>query len=414
MAKREPPPAPAPASVEPGFVARYLGAEFGTIAFVGGLIAVYSAWAIWDKLWLPGATIPTDLYAYLALGLALLGAGAVVRYLWLREEVEVELQRRRWRKEAKLLLREARRGLKRGVRLKPEVVAEVEAARGALQEAEAKPDFAALPEALVALDRALDRHLSFARKSTAREYTESIAVAVLIALLLRAFVVEAFKIPSGSMIPTLQVGDHIFVNKFIYGIRLPWPFDETSFGRAHQKFFMDIRKPKRGEIIVFKYPRDPDKDFIKRVIAVEGDQVEMRDGVMYVNGVALAQEAVPGECRYVDYEESRGLWDQRRCQAFRETVDGKSYTTIIDRGSTPQSWPVGAVPFPGWLDPGSSTAAVPKGHVFVMGDNRDNSHDSRYWGTVPLENIKGKAIVIWWSSGEPEGIRVKRMGHLVE
>ncbi|MSP61097.1 MAG: signal peptidase I [Myxococcales bacterium] len=252
----------------------------------------------------------------------------------------------------------------------------------------------------MALDRKLDEHLAFARKSTVREYTESIAVAVLIALFLRAFVVEAFKIPSGSMIPTLQVGDHIFVNKFIYGIRPPWPWEEMEFGREHPKFFMGLRKPERGEVIVFKYPKDPDKDFIKRIVAIEGDTVEIRQNLVYVNGQPVQHLPADGNpCEYEDYDEARGQWEHRLCEGFRDTLDGRTFSTILDQNSVGRSWP---------------PVTVAAGNVFVMGDNRDNSHDSRYWGTVPFELIKGKAMIVWWSAGEPEGIRVRRMGRLVE
>ena len=184
--------------------------------------------------------------------------------------------RRRGVKEAELLLREGRRVLRKyGERLKPESATQVKTAIDHLSQTVINRDYDHLTEALNVLDKQLDNHLSFARKSTAREYIESIAIAVLIALFLRAFVVEAFKIPSGSMIPTLQVGDHIFVNKFIYGIRIPF---------TNIKFGMGYRKPKRGEVIVFIYPKEPDKDFIKRIVGIEGDTVEIRDGQAIVNG----------------------------------------------------------------------------------------------------------------------------------
>jgi signal peptidase I len=252
-----------------------------------------------------------------------------------------------------------------------------------------------------ALDKKLDEHMAFARKSTAREYVESIAVAVLIALFLRAFVVEAFKIPSGSMIPTLQVGDHIFVNKFIYGIRIPW---------TNIKFGTEYRKPRRGEVIVFIYPKEPDKDFIKRIVAVEGDTVEVRDNQLYVNGQPVAREHQPGECRYDDYEEGPGVWQERWCEEWVETVAGRPYTTIYDKN--------------GRLQSSRPTTVAPRS-VFVMGDNRDNSHDSRYWGFVPYELIKGKAMIIWWSAGDPgdpndfflwrflRSVRYARMFHFV-
>jgi signal peptidase I len=268
-------------------------------------------------------------------------------------------------------------------------VAELGRLERTLRTTTAARDYGQLPRTMNALDRKLDEELSFARKSTVREYSESIAVAVLIALLLRAFVVEAFKIPSGSMIPTLEVGDHIFVNKFIYGIRIPW---------TNIKFATDYRKPKRGEVIVFIYPSEPDKDFIKRIVAIEGDTVEVRENVVYVNGHAVAREHRDGDCHYEDYEEPTGRWEERRCDAWREWLDGHAYTTYFEPSGNVHSW---------------RAVHVPKDSVYVMGDNRDNSHDSRYWGFVPFGNIKGKAMVIWFSRGEPEGVRFGRMFHLV-
>ncbi len=298
--------------------------------------------------------------------------------------------RQRGMKEARLLLREGRRVLRKySHRLTGEQQAKVKAAIEALSAAVIGRDYDKLPGALNSLDDVLDNHLGFARKSTAREYTESIGVAVLIALFLRAFVVEAFKIPSGSMIPTLQVGDHIFVNKFIYGVRVPF---------TNIKFGMEYRKPRRGEVIVFIYPKEPDKDFIKRIVAVEGDTVEVRDNQIFINGVGVPRSHVDGDCKYEDFVEDTGRWEERRCEAWIEDVKGNTYTTVYDKnGGVHSTRPV----------------TVPKDSVFVMGDNRDNSHDSRFWGFVPFDLIKGKAMIIWWSHGEPEGVRVNRLFHLV-
>jgi len=298
--------------------------------------------------------------------------------------------RQRGMKEARLLLREGRRVLRKySHRLTGEQQAKVKAAIDALSAAVIARDYDKLPGALNALDDVLDNNLGFARKSTAREYTESIGVAVLIALFLRAFVVEAFKIPSGSMIPTLQVGDHIFVNKFIYGVRVPF---------TNIKFGMEYRKPRRGEVIVFIYPKEPDKDFIKRIVAVEGDTVEVRDNQIFINGVGVPRSHVDGDCRYEDFVEDTARWEERRCEAWIEDVNGNTYTTVYDKnGGVHSTRPV----------------TVPKDSVFVMGDNRDNSHDSRFWGFVPFDLIKGKAMVIWWSHGEPEGVRVNRIFKLV-
>jgi signal peptidase I len=179
------------------------------------------------------------------------------------------------------------------------------------------------------------------KKSTFREYAEAAAIAVLLALFIRTFVVQAFKIPSGSMEPTLLVGDHILVNKFIYGVKIP--FIHTTL--------IPISSPKRGDVVVFIYPVDKSKDFIKRVIGLPGDTVEIKDNKIIINGKI--------------YDDKHGFYAEPR--------EGK-----------------------GNLGP-SERFKVPKDHVFVMGDNRDHSYDSRFWGYVPVNTIKGKAFIIYWS-----------------
>jgi signal peptidase I len=305
---------------------------------------------------------------------------------------------RRARKEAAGLVRDVRRVVAaHPYRINEEAKRALAAACDELDKARAAADHDAVCRGLVKLEELRAQHLSFAGKSTLREYTESIAVAVLIALLLRAFVVEAFKIPSGSMIPTMQVGDHIFVNKFIYGIRIP-------FTKVH---FFDWHKPERGDVIVFIYPRDPDKDFIKRVIAVAGDTIEVRNNVVYVNGKAIPRKPVPGPCKYYDFDEQTNHWTYHDddCAMYEETLGHETYRTIAALGDFARD-------FPGPGDP--SPYVVPKDSVFVLGDNRNNSHDSRFWGPVPDGNIKGKAMIIWYSSGAPaEGVRWNRFGHVV-
>jgi signal peptidase I len=294
-------------------------------------------------------------------------------------------KRRRVYREAKHLVKEARRILKRHrKRIKAEVAKEVQAAVDALREALKGKRFSQVRDRLEKLDELVDRHLAFGRKSALREYTESIGVAVLIALLLRAFVVEAFKIPSGSMIPTLKVGDHIFVNKFIYGFRLPFT----------NRKLVDFKEPRRGEVIVFIYPKDPSKDFIKRIVAVGGDTIGFRDNQVIVNGKPIPRRRIEGPCLYPDQEEDSDRWEPRPCVAYMEQQGDISYRVIYDLN--------------GLNFPDRKPEKIPEGRVFVMGDNRDNSHDSRYWGTVPDENIKGRAIIIWWSYGQPDGVRWRR------
>ena len=298
--------------------------------------------------------------------------------------------RRRQAHEARQLIREAGRILGRfHHRVTPEVAREV---RGSVEDLlrslrDGKEE--AIAAATQQLDDRVARHLSFGRKSRPREYVESIGVAVGLALLLRAFVVEAFKIPSGSMLPTLEIGDHLFVNKYIYGLRVPL----TNLK------FLEFREPRRGEVIVFVYPREEDKDFIKRIVGIAGDTVEVRQMQVFVNGRPIPRHPVPGPCRYKDVQEGTGVWSEKRCVEYWEELDGIRYHTIHEPG--------------GGFRPNFPLTHVGPHSAFVMGDNRDNSHDSRYWGTVPYDHIKGKALFVWLSLGGPDGVRWKRFGHPV-
>lgn len=245
-----------------------------------------------------------------------------------------------------------------------------------------------------------DEHLEGKQKSVFREFAESIGLAILFALTLRAFVVEAFKIPSKSMVPTLLVGDHLFVNKFIYGIRIP--FTKT--------FLTEFEDVERGEVIVFKFPSeeartyllkqpashrqciemstlDEDRDFIKRVIGVAGDTVELRDNQIILNGEPVKslglRKVATGNFLYP--------------HQIKETkrLNGHLYTVQYS-GADENFGPI----------------TVKPGHVFAMGDNRDNSSDGRCWGQVPMHNIKGRAMFIWLSVA-PEGNRWNRIGHVI-
>jgi signal peptidase I len=365
---------------------------------------------------------------------------------------------RRVLREGRQLVKEARRALGRQTDRVPEGVRrEITEHCDALDRAIEADDGSAVRERLVVLDELVDEHLAFARKSTVREYVEAIGTAVLIALFLRAFVIEAFKIPSGSMIPTMEIGDHIFVNKFLYGLRIP--FTKTRF--------FEWRKPEPSEVIVFIYPCDPAKDFIKRIVAVEGDTVEVRCDILYVNGKAVPVDPTNDEqCSYWDKDDTDGgEWRRQRCASYRETLNGVAHTTynqpsrlaldldrrdqlkgryanLMGRHDFPGDFPPACPDSDGEEPPSSKEHdrlrwtveesapenteypgpcapqrryVVPEGHVFVMGDNRDNSSDSRAWGPVPLENIKGKALFIWWSAKpEPQGgIQWERLGKMV-
>ncbi|HEX8948751.1 MAG TPA: signal peptidase I [Dissulfurispiraceae bacterium] len=193
------------------------------------------------------------------------------------------------------------------------------------------------------------------------EYTKAIGTALILALIIRAYVVQAFKIPSGSMIPTLLIGDHILVNKFIFGTQLPFS----------DKRVLVLSKPAKGDIVVFKYPEDRSKDFIKRVVGTEGDVVEERNKVIFVNGKRVNEPYV----QYTDKSVNTGNMEPR-----------DNFGPYL----------------------------VPKDKIFVMGDNRDQSYDSRYWGYVDLKDLKGKAFIIYWSWDSIKSFpRFGRMGHLI-
>ncbi|MFH1130495.1 MAG: signal peptidase I [Pseudomonadota bacterium] len=310
-------------------------------------------------------------------------------------------KRRRLMKEARLLMKETRRILRKyRHRIKDDLADELRKASKGLFEARASQQIGKMQDRMQKLDELLSKHLSFARKSALREYSESIGIAVLIALLLRAFVVEAFKIPSGSMIPTLKVGDHLFVAKYVYGIRIPW---------TNIKFF--DRMPHRGDVVVFIPPNDEGKDYIKRTVAIGGDIVAMRDDVLYLNGRQVKRVRLEGQCQYFDSDERFDNAEMRDCVAFKEEIDGKSFLVLQSPYGTATSFPTrdgvhGCPPGTQLVDSdGQFGCKLPKDCVFFMGDNRDNSQDSRYWGVVHSSHVKGKALFIWLSYGSPDGIR---------
>lgn len=249
------------------------------------------------------------------------------------------------------------------------------------------------------LDGMATKHLTFARKSAGREYFESIGVAVLIALGLRLFAIEAFKIPSESMVPTLMVGDHIFVSKYRYGISIPF----------RNKQLVKFADPDYGDVIVFSKPSAREQgftspshseehvgtDFIKRVIALPGDTVEVKRSVVYVNGKPIPRCAI-GRTTFKSKDNLTGEWVNRTSDLWLEKHGDHVYTIV-------EEYPLDHTePF-----------KVPEGQVFVFGDNRDRSSDSRMWGTVPIDNIKGRAMVIWWSNERPHGFAWDRVGNFI-
>ena len=204
------------------------------------------------------------------------------------------------------------------------------------------------------------------KKGAFREYVEAIVVAVLIALALRAFAIEAFKIPTGSMIPTLKIGDHIFVNKFIYGLRIPY----TKIR------FLEFTQPKRGDVIVFIFPLDNSKDYIKRVVGLPGDTVEVKQGIVYVNGIPAERTLQTDRNILADQDDADQL--DLYLEKTGETLHHSQYVNAEEQ-------------------PDYGPRTIPPDKLFVMGDNRNRSYDSRGWGFVPFANIKGRALFIWLS-----------------
>jgi signal peptidase I len=202
----------------------------------------------------------------------------------------------------------------------------------------------------------------FRKKHIVREYAESIVIAALLALVIRTFIVQAFKIPSGSMEDTLAIGDHILVNKFLYGTKIPFS----------DKKILKIRDPRRGDVVVFEYPEDPSKDFIKRVIGTPGDEVEVRNKKVFVNGTI--------------YENPHEIHKE---------------LGIIPKEQNPRD--------------NFGPIKVPEGALFVMGDNRDRSYDSRFWGFVKYDKIKGLAFIKYWSwDKEHWSVRWRSIGKLLD
>jgi signal peptidase I len=207
------------------------------------------------------------------------------------------------------------------------------------------------------------------------EYARSFFPVILIVLLLRSFLVEPFRIPSGSMMPTLLVGDFILVNKFAYGLR--WPVLNSKF--------LAIGEPKRGDVVVFRFPEDPSVDYIKRVVGVPGDRIEYRDKILYVNGAPAPQTPLG---KYLGIGAGAGMTD---ADLRLEDLTGVDHQILIEPGAPDfKCRPFSTLAVGGPL-------VVPEGRYFAMGDNRDNSYDSRCWGFVPEQNLVGKAFAIWMS-----------------
>ena len=313
---------------------------------------------------------------------------------------------RRLLREGRTLARDVRRALRK---LDGEIsAAVVERAGKAVvtfdeQRVAAPRDWRAISAATNELERLLEGELAAARKGVLRQYAESIAWAAVIALVIRFFLLEPFQIPTGSMIPSLLVEDHIFVAKCSYGVQIPFV----------NSYVLQWGQPARGDVIVFPFPvkekpgcreapggedRDcshPDyqKDFIKRVVGLPGDRVSLRNNRIHINGEPIESELLddPEDCAVKD---ALGRVIHCVCDRQRETMGD---TVFVTRHIRPLAGDLGCINQPDWPLVGAAYE-VPEGHVFCMGDNRDNSSDGRYWGSVPVDTVKGKALFIWYAS----------------
>ncbi len=226
------------------------------------------------------------------------------------------------------------------------------------------------------------------KESLLVEYARAFFPVILVVFLFRSFLVEPFRIPSGSMIPSLLIGDFILVNKYTYGLRLP----------VLNKKVLDIGEPKHGDVMVFRFPGDPSQNFIKRVIGLPGDHVVYKDKKLYINDVLMEQTALD-DYSYSEGTDSQGNDLQITSKRMQENLDGIKHSILLSDG--PDQMPKDII--------------VPPHQYFVMGDNRDRSNDSRYWGTVPEQNIVGRAFLIWFSWDIPKGgpVNWSRIGKTV-
>ncbi|HZH57236.1 signal peptidase I [Yanghanlia caeni] len=223
------------------------------------------------------------------------------------------------------------------------------------------------------------------------EYCTSFFPVILVVFLLRSFLFEPFRIPSGSMLPTLQNGDLILVNKYEYGIRLP----------VLDRKIIEVGDPQRGDVVVFRYPVDPSIDYIKRVVGVPGDVVQYRDKVLTINGERV-ETVRTGDY----YEPDRSSYVGR----YTEVLGNVQHDILLNRQQRQEYMPISNFPLRDHCEYGGGgvRCTVPAGHYFMMGDNRDNSLDSRYWGFVPDRYIVGRAFMVWMNFSEPSRIgRVK-------
>ncbi len=314
-------------------------------------------------------------------------------------------------REAELLLK--KKGKKVTVEKADEVRARMEAVKALIPTRKNKVELQPKPlyQAAIALDQGLQTHFGQWRKSQLREFIEAILWALGLAAIIKFFILEAFSIPSSSMYPTLNIGDHLFINKFEFGLYTPFS----------SKRLIEWGQPDRGDIIVFVYRYPGDKldgeDYIKRVVALPGDRIRLEDDRIILNGQPIQTEVVEDTtCGLYGTDWVKEPSDSCPCIIQRETIGDETWLSQHIKpdancgqrsqlsGNWPQEFAPGAKYFgakvnrqrPDTNNPNWPDLVVPEGHVFVMGDNRDASEDGRFWGFVPFERIKGKAFIVFW------------------
>ncbi|MGQ0505845.1 MAG: signal peptidase I, partial [Myxococcaceae bacterium] len=315
----------------------------------------------------------------------LLGLGCVAYFVILalfRMALPKFSETRKLRVEAGELNKELRGLLKKNAsRLDDRARTQVSESLEALELKRIEGEHDTLKKQLDATSSLANKHLSVYRKGSPVDLATGIGKPLIAALLIRTVLVEPFYIPTGSMIPTVLIEDRVLVNRFIYGVRIPW---------LNIVPFVLVRRPAAGDVVVFNNPVDPNLDFIKRVVGVPGDSVELRDDVVFINGVEQARERAFPQQLFHNRDLSTNVWSPESADVYRERIGSAEHLIQQREGrGLPTSGPY----------------VVPEGHVFVMGDNRDESSDSRFGlgdGTkgvqfVPYGNIKGKAMIVWLS-----------------
>jgi signal peptidase I len=314
--------------------------------------------------------------------------GAAMFFSWIgllvwRLVSKREQELRKLRHEARELFHEAERVFQKLPGKLPANAAERIAEQSLLvEDASLAGDVPRLEKEVRALDKLHEELFGAYRKQSGWDTVSGFAKALAIALLIRTIFIEPYRIPSGSMLPTLEIGDQVFVNKFIYGVRIPF---------MNVVPFQIVRPPARGDVIVFNNPVNTDVDFIKRVVGIPGDRVEVISQIVYINGVPQRRRLVSSEFIVHNQDQRTSQWEDEEAHLYEETLGAVSHAVLQGPGRATET----QEPF-----------IVPEGHVFVMGDNRDNSSDSRFgFGTssrveyVPYGHIKGKAMVVWLSLG---------------